>query len=147
MKRHIGFALASALLVSACVTANAPREPSPGSTTAAFPPVSPVNPAAKPAEREQDCGLASGMVMDEKALYAVETAYNVPANAYVTFDAAGKIPPDLKAQVRPLLLKAYDALKVARGAYAVGNSCDFFTAVANVKYFANAAKALMPKPK
>jgi hypothetical protein len=92
-----------------------------------------------------DCGLASDTLVDEKALIAAETAYNLPAHAYVTFDATGNITPELKAKVRPLLIKSYDALKLARVAYNAGDGCSLKRYSDLAQAFGSQAKALLPK--
>lgn len=92
-------------------------------------------------------GLGDATVMDEKALYALEAAYNVPAHAYVTADAKGLLNDATKAKVKPLLVKAYDALKLARMAYATGNSANFAEAKANVEDLSKRAAAILaPTP-
>lgn len=103
--------------------------------------------ALSPTPGQLPCGLADGTVVDEKLLYGAETAYNVPAHAYVTLDANGKLTPELKAQVRPLMIEAYRYLGLARAAYKGGNVCELNTAVAAAKDFANRAKALLPSSK
>lgn len=90
--------------------------------------------------------LAEATVMDEKALYAVEAAYNVPAHAYVTADGKGLLNSALKARVKPLLVQAYAALKTARAAYATGNARTFTEAKASVERLAAEASAILPKP-
>lgn len=145
------FSIACACLaLTACGLAATGSEPQGNSNAAVAnsPAPAPVSaPVAAPSGPQRDCALASGQTFDEKALWAAEAIYNGPANAYVNFDAAGQMPPALKAQVRPLLIKGYDALKAARGAYAVGDSCGFFDHVKTMTYFVSTAKALMPKPK
>lgn len=92
----------------------------------------------------ESCGLAAGTLVDEKALYGAEVAYNVPANAYVTLDTNGQLNADLKAKVKPLLVGAYNALGVARSAYKFGDVCTFFGAVKTVTDFTTKAKVLLP---
>lgn len=91
-----------------------------------------------------NCGLAFGTLIDEKALYGAETAYNVPANAYVTLDSQGLLNTATKEQVRPLLIKSYGALKLARAAYKAGDACGFVASVRAVSNFASQAKATLP---
>ena len=69
------------------------------------------------------CGVTSNTLVDEKLLFTAETAYNIPADAYVRAEATGKLPADIKATVRPLLIQAYEALKLARTAYKAGDGC------------------------
>jgi hypothetical protein len=92
-----------------------------------------------------NCGIASNTLADEKALFAAETAYNVPAHAYVTADATGKLPASVKAQVRPLLIQAYDGLKLARAAYAAADGCSLNSYSNLVVSLGDRAKALLPK--
>lgn len=93
--------------------------------------------------------VASASRIDEQALYSVEAAYNVPAHAYVTADGKGLLTPALKAQIKPVLLDAYDAVVTARCAYSYvntgafpalpeGESCP--ASATNVAAFTNADK-------
>lgn len=91
------------------------------------------------------CGIASNTLADEKVLFAAETAYNIPANAYVTFDATGKLPSDIKAKIRPLLIQAYNGLKLARAAYNAGDTCSLNSYANLVKTLGNQAQSLLPK--
>ena len=92
-----------------------------------------------------DCGIASNTLADEKVLFIAETAYNVPAHAYVTFDAKGQISPELKAKVRPLLISSYTYLKLARTAYNAGDGCSLKNYVDLAKAAGDQAKELLPK--
>jgi predicted small secreted protein len=47
--------------------------------------------------------VCANSTADEKALYAVEAAYNVPAGAYRSANSRGLITPTLKAQIKPKL--------------------------------------------
>lgn len=89
-------------------------------------------------------GLGNATGVDEQLLFAAETAYNVPAHAYVTADAAGQLSPAIKARVRPILIQAYARLQDARRLYALGNASDFSTAAREAIGLANSAKALLP---
>lgn len=91
-----------------------------------------------------DCGIASDTIIDEKVLFAAETAYNIPAHAYVTLDAAGKLSPEIKTAVRPQLIKAYDYLKLARTAYSAGDGCSLKQYSNLAQAFANKAKSILP---
>jgi hypothetical protein len=91
------------------------------------------------------CGITSNTLADEKALFTAETAYNIPADAYVRFDAAGQLPASVKATVRPLLIKAYDALKLARAAYNAGDGCSLKRYSDLAEALGNQAKAALPK--
>ncbi len=104
----------------------------------------PVAPVAAPSAGS---GLTGATLIDEKLLVAAETAYNVPAHAYVTADGNKQLSPALKARVKPLLQSAYRALKLARASYAVGDASGFNRQFAALKSFANQAKALLPAAK
>lgn len=70
------------------------------------------------------CAAAQGTLVDEKVVFAAETIYNIPAQAYVSALNSGKITPELKAVLKPLLVKlnAYrNAVKAAKGTV----NCDF----------------------
>ena len=90
------------------------------------------------------CSLTANSVRDEQALYAAETAYNIPAHSYVTLDAAGKLSPSLKAAVKPKLQSAYLYLLAARSAYKAGDTCDFYAATEAAKIVANEVRSLLP---
>lgn len=83
-------------------------------------------------------------VLDEKALIAAETAYNVPAQAYVVANRRGLLSPQLKAAVKPKLQMAKSALDIARQAYAVGDADTLTDQVRAVQRLAGDAKALLP---
>jgi hypothetical protein len=89
--------------------------------------------------------IGAATVVDDRAMFAVEAAYNVPAHAYVTADANGLLTPALKAQIKPLMLQAYDALELARAAYRAGNVAGFEAQAAAVRDLASLANALIPK--
>lgn len=72
---------------------------------------------------QSDCGVTSNTLADEKVLFAVETAYNVPADAYVRALGTNKLSASVKAAIQPKLVKLYDYLKLARQAYAAGDGC------------------------
>lgn len=88
---------------------------------------------------------AEQTLIDEKAMYAAEAAYNLAAEAYITADAVGALAPDTKAKVKPIFAKAYEALKAARTAYSLSNAASFYEQTALVKQLANEAKALIPQ--
>lgn len=85
-----------------------------------------------------------GSVIDEKALIAAETAYNVPAQAYVAANRAGLLTPQLKAVLKPKLVMAKGALDIAREAYRVGDAATLADQVRAVQRLAAEAKALIP---
>lgn len=70
------------------------------------------------------CEAADRTLIDEKVVFAAETLYNIPAQAYVTADKNGRLTPALKAQTKPILIKMDDlrrAISAARGTV----NCDF----------------------
>lgn len=81
----------------------------------------------------------------QKALYAAETAYNVPAQAYVTLSRNGQLPAAVKAKAKPLLLEAYHGLELARQAAAAGDTLGVLAQAGEVQKWAAAAKAALPK--
>lgn len=83
--------------------------------------------------------------VDEKALYAAEALYNLPAQAYVSADARGKLSPELKAKLKPMLADAYKVLLTARAAYATGNADTFASQVNGLKNLSAAIVSLIPK--
>lgn len=89
-------------------------------------------------------GLAAHTVLDEKALYAAEAAFNVPAQAYIAADEADLLSPEHKAAAKALLLKSYEALQLARKAYAVGDAATFAAKVVSAKAFAEQARVIVP---
>lgn len=113
-----GVALALTLLIAPAITA-----------CSSLPPVSAVS--------------TQNTVLDERALWAAEAAYNVPAQAYVRADQDGTLPASVKATVQPLLIKAYAALKAARSAYAIGDAANFNAQIAAAKSLAAQAKAIV----
>jgi hypothetical protein len=58
---------------------------------------------------------------DQKAMYAAEASYNIPAQAYLSANSRGLINADLKATLKPKLQTAYQWLKGARAAYKICN--------------------------
>lgn len=101
-------------------------------------------PTPGPGTLPPDCGITANTLADEKALYAAESVYNVAATAYLSFDETGLADPKVKARAQAALVQSYAALKVARDAYAIGRTCDFYTAVAKATNLANQAKSLLP---
>jgi len=61
-------------------------------------------------------------VLDEKALYAAEAAYNSASFTYLTLVDGGQLDGTKKTMVKDKLILAYAALKALRTAYAVGDS-------------------------
>lgn len=72
-----------------------------------------------------DGGVASSILMDEKAYASALILYNVPAHAYKAANERGQLSPEVRAIVRPILIKMYDGLKVLRGALDAGNTSSF----------------------
>ena len=83
--------------------------------------------------------------IDEKALYAAEALYNVPAQAYVVADTNGQLSPELKATLKPMLTDAYKVLVAARAAYTAGNATGFASQVEALKNLSAAIVKLVPK--
>lgn len=59
---------------------------------------------------------SSTTVVDNKVAYAAEALYNVPANAYMAANESGKLTPELKAKVKPILQQMYKYLLLVRTA-------------------------------
>ncbi len=89
--------------------------------------------------------VANSTSLDEKALYAAEASYNVAATAYLEAVENGLITPAVKAQVKPMLVQAYEALKLVRTAYHAGNAANFSAQVAEVSRLTTAVRTLLPK--
>lgn len=83
--------------------------------------------------------------LDERALYAAEALYNVPAQAYVVADTNGQLSPQVKATLKPMLQDAYRVLLATRAAYAAGNATDFASQVASLRNLSGAIVSLIPK--
>lgn len=58
---------------------------------------------------------------DEKALYVAEAAYHGVATAALAAKDSGLLEGERSVQVADALQRAYDALLIARAAYAAGN--------------------------
>jgi hypothetical protein len=123
----LAMALAASLALSACATTSGPpvevvpnNVPVPSGAT-------PISAAA------------------QKALYAAEAAYNVPAQAYVTLNRAGKLSPELKARAKPVLQQAIAGLKLARQAAAAGDTVGTMLQINEVNRLAAQAAAILPK--
>lgn len=127
MKRLI---LAAALVISlsAC-----------GTTTPPLPDVSTVPTAPVPT------GSTPISAAAQTALYAAEAAYNVPADAYVRLNRAGRLTPEVKAKTKPILLQAYQALKLARLAAAAGDTAGVMFQAGEAQKLVASARALLPQ--
>jgi hypothetical protein len=88
--------------------------------------------------------LGDRTVMDERAMYAAEALYNVPAQAYVTADTRGLLTPAVRAAVRPILIQARQALLAVREAYRVGDATTFGQRVAALRSLKDRAMSLLP---
>ncbi len=91
-----------------------------------------------------ETGVTSTTRADEALLFAAEAAYNVPADAYVTLNRAGQLPPAIKASAKAFLMSAYARLQDARRLYRLGNARDFRTAANAAIGLANSARAALP---
>jgi hypothetical protein len=90
-----------------------------------------------------DCGLTRTTLLDERALFAAETAYNIPADAYVNL--GDKLPAATKLQAKTALIQAYDYLLLARKAYAAADGCSLKRYSDLAVALGDKAKALLPK--
>lgn len=88
--------------------------------------------------------LGDRTVMDERAMYAAEALYNVPAQAYVTADTRGLLTPAMRRAVRPVLVEARQVLLTVREAYRVGDATTFGQRVAALRALKERALALLP---
>lgn len=70
------------------------------------------------------CNAAQGTLVDEKVVYAAQVIYNIPAQAYVTADRNNRLTVDLKARIKPLLIKLNDLRNTVKAAKGTVN-CDF----------------------
>lgn len=132
--KHLAMIAALAFLAPGCAALSA--------VTGAIPPVA----------GQAGGGVASGTLLDEKALYAAETAYNVPATAYKTIDQAQKPPmaaaqwAAIKPTAKALLVDAKKYLDGARAAYALGDAATFGAQLDAAKALLATVKTLMPAP-
>lgn len=82
-------------------------------------------------------------LLDEKALYAAETAYNTVAYTYIHLSENDQIDGELKATVKGKLLLAADALKALRLAYETGDSNTFASQLVKFNALVNEVKGLL----
>ncbi len=87
---------------------------------------------------------AASTAIDDKAMYAAEALYNVPAQAYVVANANGKLTPALKLKLKPLLIDGYNALVLVRAAFVAGNATSFADAVSKLTAISAAINNLIP---
>lgn len=90
------------------------------------------------------CNGFSATAIDDKAMLAAETVYNIPANAYVTLNNAGKLSADVKATAKPLLIKLAALLGDVRTAYSVGDACTFTAKIAAMQEIKAQVQAALP---
>ena len=83
--------------------------------------------------------------MDEKAAYAAEALYNVPAFAYVSADQRGLVSPELRSVLRPKLITMATWLKLVRQAYAVGDATSFSQRYRELEALKAAITPLIPR--
>lgn len=89
--------------------------------------------------------VLQGTTIDERAAYAAEALYNVPAQAYAVADGNGKLSPETKATLKPMLADAYKVLLAVRAARAAGNAEGFANQVEALKNLSAAITSLIPK--
>ena len=123
MKRLMSLAIVCALSLTAAACATMPAAP-PGSGP---PPVT----------------AAQNTLLDERALFAAEATYNVAAQAYLAADGRGQIPAPTKAAARSILIRSYEALRLARQAYQIGEADTFTAQIASAAALAAEARALV----
>lgn len=82
--------------------------------------------------------------LDEKALWAAEAAYNIPAQAYVAALETGSVTPAMRARMRPALQAAKRALDAARAAFRIGDALTYNAQLATARRFAAEARTLLP---
>ena len=90
------------------------------------------------------CSLTADTVRDEQALYAIEVAYNVPAQAYVSLDEANKLSDSLKQTLRPKLASLYALVTGARAAYRAGDACSLNDAAKAAEIISSELRGLLP---
>ncbi len=86
-----------------------------------------------------------GTVIDEKALIGAELAYNTAASAYLVARERNLLPEATRAQARAALIRSFDALKLARRAYEIGDANSFAAQAAIVISAAAEAQRLVPQ--
>ncbi len=86
------------------------------------------------------CSAADATLIDEKALYTANAFYNVPAQAYVVANRAGRLSPALKGSLRPKLLTMHRLLRAMKAAKGSVN-CDY----KSMLQLRDEVNALLPK--
>lgn len=94
---------------------------------------------AVPAVTQPTAGL-----IDEKALYAAEAAYNVAATGYLNAVDSGALKDPTKALVKACLMDAYSALVLGRKAQKIGDAPSFGAQVGIARRLAEQAATLKP---
>jgi hypothetical protein len=89
--------------------------------------------------------VGSYTVMDEKAMYAAEVAYNVPAQAYRSADSRGLLSPVLKGQIKTTLQTMRKLLLDARAAYKLGAAASFGDKLVALQALRDHVTPLIPK--
>jgi hypothetical protein len=84
-------------------------------------------------------------VLDDKAQYAAEALYNVPAQAYVSAYKRGLVTPAVKAVVKPKLQTLYAYLKGARAAHAACDEATFLNYRHAMETIRNEVLPLIPQ--
>lgn len=128
----------AALLACASLAACQPPGSTPSPATASTSASGPSSPSGGV------CRPLTGTVVDERALYAAEAAYNVPAHAYVSAEGTGRLPANVKAVVKSLLQEAYRLLRLAREAYCLGDFAGMRRLADSVKKSADDANKALP---
>jgi len=88
--------------------------------------------------------MGDAIKMDEQGMWAVETIYNVPAQAYVSADTRGVLPANVKAIVRPWLIELRRLLLDVRAAYAIGDAATFNARIAAMQQLKARIMARLP---
>lgn len=89
--------------------------------------------------------ITSQTAIDEKAWYAAEALYNVPAQAYVAAVKADKMPASVRAIVKPKLQAMNRVRVAARTAYKLGDAATFSARVAELSRLRDDVITLIPK--
>jgi hypothetical protein len=89
--------------------------------------------------------VCAGHVADEKAWYAVEAAYNVPAQAYLAANAHGLLTPSLKATLKPKLQAMNQVRLAAKAAYQACDAASLTTKLAALTQLRDQVMPLIPK--
>lgn len=89
--------------------------------------------------------LGDFTVLDDKAMFAAEAVYNVPAQAYVSANSRGLVKPPLKATLKPMLVAMGDTLRLCRTAYKIGDLTSFNQRYAGLMVLKSQVMHLIPK--